>query len=144
MQFLSQSLVNAQKQLQEMRERHGIQQASLNFAPVLPEMATQFVIVPSAGAGSQRTEPEALEAIRHHGDIAIGAMREGMSSHYQLWLGLRLLDVAGRGWVWVDAVKGLLTDEDSGLFLYLWPRLRQLLAEGGGLFWVQGNGRIWL
>lgn len=144
MQFLSQSLINAQKQLQEMRERNGYQQASLSFGPSLAEIASQFVIVPSAGADSQRTQPEVVEAISHHGDMAIGAMRVGMSSHYQLWLGLRLLDVLGRGWLMVDEVKAKLTDEDSGVFLYRWPRLRQLLAEGGGLFWVQGNGRIWL
>ena len=121
----SQQLLNAQKQLQQLRQKNGIAAPAATAAPQF-----QFTIIPAAS--SQPAEPEELDSINHHGDIALAALRSGDSCHYQLWLALRLLDATGSGHVALSAAKDALTEESSDSFMYQVPRLKQLLAEGNG------------
>jgi len=62
-----------------------------------------------------------------------------------VWLLLRHLDDAGRGMVGVAAARAALCDRESPLHLCGRRRLRQLLAEGEGLFWTRDAAdRLWL
>ena len=62
----------------------------------------------------------------------------------RVWLLLRYLDEAGRGWVAPDEVRRLLTDRASFLYLFGERQLRKLLAQGEGLFWQRDEGHIGL
>lgn len=138
---LSHDLLNAQKQLQQMREQIGYRPTisiGAGETAVSQHITTQLTIQPAS------RQPEELEAINHHGDIALAALRSGDSCHYQLWLALRLLDATGSGHVALSAAKDALTEESSDSFMYQAPRLKQLLAEGNGRFWQLTDERLWL
>ena len=137
----SQQLLNAQKQLQQMREQIGYRPTisiGAGETAVSQHITTQLTIQPAS------RQPEELEAINHHGDIALAALRSGDSCHYQLWLALRLLDATGSGHVALSAAKDALTEESSDSFMYQAPRLRQLISEGNGRFWQLTDERLWL
>lgn len=61
----------------------------------------------------------------------------------RLWL-LRVIDGPGRGWLPLDEARRQLTDPQSPLRC-CGRRLRQLLAQGEGLFWQRDDqDRLWL
>jgi hypothetical protein len=62
----------------------------------------------------------------------------------RIWLLLRYLDGAGRGWLDLEEVRTHLTNKQSPWQVCGWRQLRNLLNEGDGVFWVRGDGRIWL
>ncbi len=131
------ALINAQRQLEQLRQQHGVQyRPNIELPPLTPA-----ALPPAARAP---VEPPSINELNHHGDIAIAAMRAGEACHYQLWLTLRLLDVAGSGRMEIGTAREMLTKEHSDLFLYKWARLRQLLAEGNGRFWLADDAYIWL
>ena len=137
----SQQLLNAQKQLQQLRQKNGIAATTIvGEGPRALPPTIQFTIIPAASTA----QPQELERINHHGDIALAALRSGESCHYQLWLALRLLDATGSGHVALSAAKDALTEESSDSFMYQVPRLKQLLAEGNGRFWHIDEERLWL
>ena len=146
----SQALLNAQRVLAQYRERDGVdvQQVMPSHAQgcdagaviAMPDL--QRELAPDAVDG-QVVGARSDVQILHHGEVAVAAMREGMSSHYQLWLAARMLDEAGCGWVrWEDLCTAVC--QPGSWFMYQVPRLRQILREGEGLFWDVGKGRVWL
>jgi len=74
--------------------------------------------------------------------IALGMLREERTAAGRVWLLLRALDAPGRGMVAVDEAHAALCDKASPLRLCGWRRLRQLLAEGEGVFWARERGRV--
>ena len=67
----------------------------------------------------------------------------------RIWLLLRHLDRDGRGWVAVADARAHLTGKRSALRVCGWRQLRNLLAQGEGLFWTRNQNqvdeaRIWL
>jgi len=60
----------------------------------------------------------------------------------RVWLLLRALDAPGRGMVAVADARAALTEKGSPLRLCGWRRLRQLLAEGDGVFWAREGLRL--
>ena len=80
--------------------------------------------------------------------IALGLLREERTAAGRLWLLLRHLDAPGRGMVTLAGARAALCDNTSPLRLCGWRRLRQLLAEGEGVFWTRrhraGDDRLWL
>ena len=80
--------------------------------------------------------------------IALAMLRQERVAAGRVWLLLRHLDQAGRGWVELDAVRAALCGREAPLRLCGRRRLRQLLAEGEGVFWQRearaGGDRLWL
>jgi hypothetical protein len=62
----------------------------------------------------------------------------------RLWLLLRHLDVAGRGWIEIKQARRLLTRKGSPLRAFGWRQMRKLLAHGEGMFWLRDGQRLWL
>ena len=60
----------------------------------------------------------------------------------RVWLLLRAFDAPGRGMVDVADARAALTAKGSPLRLCGWRRLRQLLAEGDGVFWARERDRL--
>ena len=58
----------------------------------------------------------------------------------------RYLDGEGRGWFAIQDMRGKLTDTGSLLRLFTWRRLRQVLTQGHGRFWIwdKEHERLWL
>ena len=131
-------LINAMRQLAALRQRdHVAYQPPLPAA--VPDRAWIAQLAPPKPATSHQlpATPSAFAPnIDHHGDIAIAALRAGQSSHYQMWLVMRLLDKDGAGRVSLDTLKLHTTNGFSKHFLYNGPRLRQILAEGDGRYWT--------
>lgn len=127
---LSQQLLNAQQQLQQLRRQQGI--------TYQPSLALGSFAVPAAPVVDEPAPaPDAADPIYHHGQIALAANRAGQSCHYQLWLALRHIDDDGRGWLATETAQDAFCVEQgtNSTYLYKKPRLRQLLAEGNGIYW---------
>ncbi len=94
----------------------------------------------------------AKKTISLYPDIAMGMLKHELATTGRIWLLLRFLDSAGRGWVSVEDARERLTRMDSDLRVCGKRQLRNLLAEGEGVFWKRGNGlssrrrgnRLWL
>jgi hypothetical protein len=83
--------------------------------------------------------------VKVYPDIALGILRGERAAAGRVWLLLRHADAAGRGWLALDEVRMALCGKDSQLRLCGWRRLRQLLAEGEGVFWTRDErDRLWL
>lgn len=128
----SQQLLNAQALLQQRR-----QQAGITYRPSLP-LGGFALPAPTPAVEIAAVEPTPEPAqLFHHGDIAIAANRAGQSTHYQLWLALRHLDTDGRGWLSQKAAQDAFCSDQrtNETYLYKKTRLRQLVAEGNGVYW---------
>jgi hypothetical protein len=77
--------------------------------------------------------------------LALALLREERVAEGRLWLILRALDSEGRGWWERGEITAVLADPASPTTLCTPRYLRQLLAQGEGLFWRQdGQGKVWL
>ena len=90
--------------------------------------------------------PFKSDTIKHYPSIGIAALKEEQASIYRVWLMCRYLDRDGRGWLDVQDVQEQLTDTESKLRLFTWRRLRQVLGQGHGRFWIwdKEHDRLWL
>ncbi|MEM7114878.1 MAG: hypothetical protein AAF614_20750 [Chloroflexota bacterium] len=82
--------------------------------------------------------------IRLYPSLALGMLREKQVAAGRVWLLLRHLDMAGRGWHTLESVRVLLTIEEAPHRLCGWRQLRKLLGRGDGIFWERRNGHLWL
>ncbi|MBX3058737.1 MAG: hypothetical protein KF770_19900 [Anaerolineae bacterium] len=92
---------------------------------------------------SQSPNPSPSTTIKLYPDIAAGLFQRELTAAGRIWLLLRHLDSNGRGWLDMAAVRAQLTGKESPWRVCGWRQLRNLLAEGDGIFWVRGDGRIW-
>lgn len=88
--------------------------------------------------------PTLPQTIKLYPDIAIGLLRQEQVAAGRLWLLLQAADAAGCGWVDEPRARQLFTSKRSELRFCGARQLRNLLAQGEGLFWVRANGRLWL
>lgn len=84
-----------------------------------------------------------------HPDLAIAMLQHGCEAAGRVWLLLRALDSKGCGWVPVSRAREMLTDHESPLRICGWRQMRNLLAQGDGVFWERDDyretkARIWL
>lgn len=80
-----------------------------------------------------------------HPTLALALLQQGRVAEGRLWLLLRALDSEGRGWWARGEITAVLADPASATALCTPRYLRQLLAEGEGLFWRQDKqGQVWL
>lgn len=82
--------------------------------------------------------------IKLHPDLALAMLRQGQAAAGRIWLLLRHMDPQGKGWIEVSAARQALTANTGSLRVCGWRQLRNLLAQGEGLFWRRRDERIWL
>ena len=142
----SQELVNANKQLQAIRERDGVVTSPSATTVDLDWLEALKATMPV------QTIPEVQESaptsnantLLHHGEIALAALGQGQSAHYQLWLVLRWLDESGSGCRDWKEIRQKVTNLASPHFLYKKARFDQVLREGNGRYWLYDGRRIWI
>jgi hypothetical protein len=72
-------------------------------------------------------------------------LKQNQEAAGRVYLLLRYLDKAGRGWMPVEEIREQLTRKGSPLKTLGWRRLRQLLHQGEGVFWERDSqDRLWL
>jgi hypothetical protein len=71
-------------------------------------------------------------------------LREGQVAAGRIWLLLRHLDEQGRGWLDVEQARKQLSGKEAPLRVCGWRQLRNLLAQGEGIFWQRQQDRLWL
>lgn len=118
---------------------------SLTWLPEHPAGATEKA--PTIQHHSTKTVE--AHSFTLHPDLAIAMLHQNLSSPGRLWLLLRRIDEEGRGWINVSQARTRLTDIDSPLRICGWRQLRNLLAQGEGIFWQRNDqspspNRIWL
>lgn len=84
-----------------------------------------------------------------HPDLAIVMLRQDLVAPGRIWYLLRHVDEKGVGWVHISRARALLTEEESPLYICGWRQLRNLMAQGDGIFWHRHDGasqedRLWL
>ena len=84
------------------------------------------------------------KTVKLHHDLATAMLRQELAASGRIWLLLRLIDQAGRGWVYIKEAREILTSSHSELRVCGWRQLRNLLTKGKKVFWVRDNERIWL
>lgn len=156
------ALVNAKRELARQRETLGIgagtdaAQAAARRAwrcewPTDAAEPTQDT--PDAARGEEADEgaipqpaagaPEA--AIVAHPTMLLAMLRQRREGAGRVWLLLRAIDREGRGRLDLSDVRRHLTDAGAPLRICGPRRLRQLLAQGEGLFWHRDAAdRLWL
>ena len=76
-----------------------------------------------------------------HPSLALALLRRQQVAAGRLWLLLRALDDAGRGWLNRTDIEAAFTNPDAPT-RFCTPRyLRQLLAEGDGFFWEREGSK---
>jgi hypothetical protein len=111
----------------------------------LPEWANWHMQAEPTPSRQPVTSPS--ETIKLYPDIAIAMLQQEHVAAGRVWLLLRHLDAgsySGRGWLDLDIVQAQLTTSGSRWWMCGKRQLRNLLKQGEAIFWVRGNGRLWL
>lgn len=77
-------------------------------------------------------------------DLALSMLRQSQVAAGRIWLLLRHLDQAGRGWLSLAEARQQLTSTTGTWRVCGWRQLRNLLTQGDDIFWQRQNERIWL
>ena len=85
------------------------------------------------------TTKQLAETVAINPALLAQMVKQGQTSPGRLWLLCRGLDQAGRGVIAIADLRQQLTDQQS--YYGSWRRIRQVLAQGEGVFWVQACGR---
>lgn len=93
---------------------------------------------------NQPERPSPTAVITLYPDLGLAMLRENQTAAGRIWLLLRQLDEAGRGWVDETTTRRILTERRSEQRVCGWRQMRNLLRQGQGVFWQWQNGRIWL
>ena len=140
-------LINAQSELHGRRQKaRGANLPSHSFILKDTQPSSSKLIV--------RTDnPSALDPkiITVHPTILLSMLKQHLEAPGRVWLLLRAIDRDGRGWLSVEDARQRLTGKCSPYHICGWRRLRQLLAQGEGVFWHRdakarsaGPDRLWL
>lgn len=135
---LSRALEAARRQREQRQARAAAQE--LAWLPATPQPPSM----------PQSRERRQLPSHTHlYPDLALAMLQQQEVATARIWLLLRYLDQEGRGWITVAQARAQLTGKRSELRVCGWRQLRNLLAEGEGLFWTRdpqpvAEGRIWL
>lgn len=82
--------------------------------------------------------------VKLYPDIALGMLHKELAAAGRIWLLLQHIDNVGRGWLTFETTREKLSRKESDLRVCGQRQLRNLLNQGEGIFWVRGNGRIWI
>ena len=109
-------------------------QARRNDKSILPARKTYAGQTPSPSTATVKLYP----------DIALGMLHKELTAAGRIWLLLRYLDGDGRGWLPIDFIQENLTTKNSDLRVCGRRQLRNLLKQGGGVFWDRDKDKVWL
>jgi len=85
------------------------------------------------------------KTITVHPTILLAILKQHLEALGRVWLLLRAIDRDGRGWLDVEDTRRHLTEKGSPYHICGWRRLRQLMAQGEGVFWHRDEqDRLWL
>ena len=91
------------------------------------------------------TLPDLPDIVRAYPSLLAAARRGGRVPHMRLYLLCKALDVAGSGCIDLDQVRRYFVGKDAPYRAFNARRLRQIVAEGRGVFWERyTEGRLWL
>ncbi|MBK7180759.1 MAG: hypothetical protein IPH82_26880 [Chloroflexi bacterium] len=119
----------------------------------LPDQLLASAADGDGAADYRQPEGQRPSVITMHPSLALALLQQERVAEGRLWLLLRALDEHGRGWwqrreitaVLTGSATAVLTGETSHPPLCTPRYLRQLLAQGEGLFWRQDEaGKVWL
>lgn len=141
---------NLARSLRAARERRQAilaqeQAMSLDWLPHPPQRKGPAV----SFSPSPTPQADERDHVTLYPDVALGMLRNDLSAAGRIWILLRHLDTEGCGWISVSAAQAALTGKGSSLRVCGWRQLRNLLAQGDGIFWyrekrVSEERRIWL
>lgn len=77
-------------------------------------------------------------------DLGLAMLRQGLVGPGRIWMLLRHLDYTGQGWLSLTEARRHLTKPNAPWRVCGWRQLRNLLAQGDGIFWQRRNERIWM
>lgn len=139
-----------------------VERAAASVAPVVPRPAPTAAPVDLYAEGERlrlarlketdprrfylETMPELLDTVRAYPSLLAAARRGGRVPHMRLYLLCKALDLNGAGYVSLDQVKQYYTFEHSPYRIFkTTKRLRQILAQGVGVFWERhSDTALWL
>ena len=139
-------LLNAQKDLQRRRAAASSSPTFPGCVSATPE-STPAAPVPiqTEEAGLSCSTACSTKTIVVHPTILLAMLKQHLEAPGRVWLLLRAIDRDGRGWLDLEDIRHHLTKKDSPRRILGWRRLRQLLAQGEGLFWRRDEqDRLWL
>lgn len=138
---LSQQLANAQKELRRRREAAGIAPAQKPTSDT--SSINSPLITPNNTPKPQPDEPEATVTV--YPSLLLAILKQNQEAAGRIYLLLRHLDTAGRGWLPVAEIRAQLARKGAPLNVVGWRRLRQIFHQGEGIFWERDDqGRLWL
>lgn len=138
---LARSMCAAKERRKAIRARE--EAMSLDWLPRSPQRKGP------AASPSPTPQTDERDHVTLYPDVALGMLRNDLSAAGRIWILLRHLDTEGCGWISVSAARAALTGKGSSLRVCGWRQLRNLLAQGDGLFWYRERRgseekRIWL
>jgi len=140
----SEAVTRAVRQALTRREK-GLNAAADGHKPLLLPPTHSTSSMPSGAAEDSTVPPNPAQVmIKLYPLLALALLKQEQVACGRVWLLLRYLDKAGRGWLAPDEVRRVLTDEASPFNLCGERQLRKLLAQGDGVFWERDEGHIWL
>jgi hypothetical protein len=122
------------------KAQHGPQQ-TLGWIKALQ---CDFCPTPPSQGMQQPAITEDIQSVKLHPTIAMGMLRNKLAASGRIWLLLRALDRTGRGWIEVAEARQLLCDRQSAAKVCGWRQLRNLIAQGQGIYWERRDDRLWL
>ena len=138
----SPALLAAQRRLEQLKAEYSRSTGGSRWS--LFDQRT----LPNNGPGHQPSKTE-LGTVKIQPDLALGMLRQGLAAASRVWLLLRHLDGAGRGWFALDQAQDHLAGRESPFRICGRRQLRNLLRQGRGVFWLRekvagGPDRLWL
>jgi hypothetical protein len=137
------TLRNAQAALQQKRLQVGVaaQATCATFAKLETPEQGECASPPGNESASSITSASVIA----HPTMLLTILKQHFESPGRVWLLLRVIDRNGRGWLDVEDARHCLTGKGSPYRICGWRRLRQLLAQGEGVFWHRDEqDRLWL
>ena len=90
------------------------------------------------------SSPTSHQSLKLYPSLALAMLRQGHVAAGRIWLLLRHLDEKGQGWIDLEQARQQLSNKGAPLRLCGWRQLRNLLAQGEGIFWQRDKERLWL
>ena len=135
-------LHNGQRELQ--RRRRGL--TGLKSTRAEPTVALNWIPQEALPKVSEKTPADNNAAtVAVYPSLLLATLKQDQAAVGRVYLLLRHLDAAGRGWLPVEEIRERLTRKGSPLKVMGWRRLRQIFNQGEDIFWERdAQGRLWL
>ena len=93
---------------------------------------------------NQEGKPAVADNVSLAPSLGLAILRHKLAAPARLWLLLRAVDVHGRGMIFLEMARNIITEQASPLHFCGRRQLRNLLSAGSGTFWQLDEERIWL